>query len=83
MTLSGLLIAVIFLAFVLAFFDTGLGMGFGTTIAPILILLDFNVLEVIPAVLLVNTVIGLEAAFFHHIFKNVNFKIKERYFKHE
>lgn len=69
-----LLLAVLVMAFVLEFFDASLGMGYGTTIAPLLLLMDFAPLEVIPAVLLTNAIIGPVAGFFHHRFENVDLR---------
>ena len=75
-----LLFSVILIAFILGFFDTSLGMGYGTTIAPILILLGYPALQVIPVVLFTNAILGVVAGFFHHSFKNVNFHFKSKDF---
>ena len=37
-------------AFISEYLDSGLGMGYGTALAPILILMGFNPLQVVPAV---------------------------------
>jgi len=64
------------LAFICEFIDSSLGMGYGTTLTPILLLMGFEPLQVVPAVLLSEFVTGFIAAFFHHSVKNVNFKPK-------
>ena len=69
---------VIILAFVLEFFDSAVGMGYGTTITSTLLLLGFAPLRVIPSVLFTNMILGITAALFHHGFKNVNFHPKSR-----
>lgn len=79
--LPELLISVIIIAFILEFFDASLGMGYGTTLTPLLILLGFAPLELIPAILLTNAIIGLVAGFFHHRFENVDFRAKSKDFK--
>jgi uncharacterized membrane protein YfcA len=61
------------LAFVCEFVDSTLGMGYGTSLTPILLLMGFQPLEVVPAVLLSEFVTGATAAFFHHSVHNVNF----------
>ena len=61
------------LAFVCEYIDSSLGMGYGTSLTPILLLMGFNPLQVVPAVLFSEFVTGLSAAFFHHSLRNVNF----------
>lgn len=62
------------LAFVCEFIDSSLGMGYGTSLTPILLLMGFEPLQVVPAVLLSEFVSGITAASFHHSIENVNFK---------
>lgn len=61
------------LAFACEFVDSSLGMGYGTSLTPILLLLGFEPLQIVPAVLLSEFVSGITAASFHHSIKNVNF----------
>jgi uncharacterized membrane protein YfcA len=67
------LIGIIPLAFVCEFLDSSLGMGYGTTLTPLLIILGFEPLQIVPAVLLSEFVSGSLAAFLHHKHNNVNF----------
>ncbi|UCB56453.1 MAG: sulfite exporter TauE/SafE family protein [Candidatus Omnitrophota bacterium] len=62
------------LAFVCEFIDSSLGMGYGTSLTPILLLMGFEPLQVVPAVLLSEFVSGITAASFHHSIENVSFK---------
>lgn len=62
------------LAFVAEFIDSSLGMGYGTSLTPILLLLGFEPLQVVPAVLFSEFVSGITAASFHHSVQNVDFK---------
>ena len=62
------------LAFVCEFVDSSLGMGYGTSLAPILLLMGFEPLQVVPAILFSEFVTGFTSAFFHHTVKNVDFK---------
>jgi len=66
------------LAFCCEFIDSSLGMGYGTSLTPILMLTGLEPVEIIPAVLLSEFVTGLTAAFFHHNHKNVNFHPKSK-----
>lgn len=70
----GIKIAVI--AFFAEYIDSSLGMGYGTILTPILLLMNFQPLEVIPAALLSEFITGLVAGFTHHKIGNVNFKPK-------
>lgn len=69
-----LFLLVALFAFFAEYVDSSLGMGYGTTLAPLLLLLGFTPLQVVPAVLLSEFVTGLVAAGFHHTFQNVNFQ---------
>jgi len=70
-----LFLPIILLAFICEFIDSSLGMGYGTTLTPLLLLMGYNPLQIVPAILLSELFTGFGAAFFHHKFKNVNFKI--------
>jgi uncharacterized membrane protein YfcA len=66
---------IIILAFICEYVDSSLGMGYGTTLTPLLLIMGYNPLQIVPAILLSELFTGLSAAFFHHRFKNSNFKI--------
>lgn len=67
-------IALSFVALSCEYVDSTLGMGYGTALAPILLLLGFTPMQVVPVVLMSELLSGLSAAFFHHKNGNVNFK---------
>ena len=67
---------IILIAFAAEYTDSTLGMGYGTSLTPILLLLGFSPLEVVPAVLLSELITGLLAGFTHHSLGNVNFRPK-------
>jgi uncharacterized membrane protein YfcA len=73
-----LLLPIVLLAFLCEFIDSSLGMGYGTTLTPLLMLMGYNPLQIVPAVLLSELFTGFGAAFFHHQFKNVNFRVGNR-----
>lgn len=66
------------LAFFCEFIDSSLGMGYGTSLTPILLLMGFEPMQVVPAVLFSEFVSGITAAFFHHSIRNVNFRPKSK-----
>lgn len=72
--MTGLLISLI--AFLAEFVDSALGMGYGTILTPVLLLMGFGPLQVVPAVLLSELLTGLLAGFTHHRAGNVDFKLK-------
>lgn len=60
------------LAFVCELVDSGLGMGYGTILTPTLLLLGYEPMEIVPAVLLSEFVTGLTAGIAHHEFGNLS-----------
>jgi uncharacterized membrane protein YfcA len=54
--------------------DSTLGMGYGTTLTPVLLLFGFGPMQIVPVVLLSELFSGLLAGFFHHREGNVNLK---------
>lgn len=74
----GLFLIIIALAFVCEFIDASVGMGYGTIGAPVLIVMGFDPLFVIPAILLSQAVGGLAASLFHQRQRNVSFTSKSK-----
>lgn len=68
--------AIITLAFMCEYMDSTLGMGYGTTLTPIFLLLGFGPMQIVPVILLSELATGLLAGFFHHREGNVDFKPK-------
>lgn len=71
----------VFLTFIPAVVDSSLGMGYGFTVTPLLLLLDFSPLKTVPAVLFSSLVGDLLSSYYHHQFKNVDFSVRSRSFK--
>ena len=72
----GLILGIMILAFICEYMDSTLGMGYGTTLAPILLIVGYEPLQVVPAVLISELISGLLAGVLHHREGNVNFKPK-------
>lgn len=68
-------VLIVVMAFLCEYIDSSLGMGYGTTLTPLLLMMGYNPLQIVPAILLSELITGLSAAFFHHRMKNSNFKI--------
>ncbi len=75
----------LFLVALVAFFcetiDSSLGMGYGTLLTPLLLLMGFEPLEIVPLILLSEFITGLLSAFMHHKIGNVNLHKGTREFK--
>lgn len=69
---SSILILIMIIAFAAEFIDSSLGMGYGTTLTPLLILLGYEPMQIVPAVLLSELITGLLAGLFHHNLGNVD-----------
>ncbi|MBN2018764.1 MAG: sulfite exporter TauE/SafE family protein [Sedimentisphaerales bacterium] len=69
-----IIITIVVLAFVCEYMDSTLGMGYGTTLTPVLMLFGFSPMKIVPAVLFSELITGLLASFFHHREGNVNLK---------
>jgi len=72
---------VVILAFLLEVVDSSIGMGYGTILTPVLLIIGFDPLQVVPAVLVSQLAGDFLAAFFHHEFKNVDFSIGSKHSK--
>jgi len=64
------------LAFICEYVDATLGMGYGTILTPLLLLLGLAPLQVVPAVLFSQFLAGLAGGFWHHRLGNVSFDFR-------
>ena len=69
-----LAVGIILLAFVCEYIDSSLGMGYGSTLTPLLLILGFKPLQIVPSLLLSEFIAGLMASAFHHRHRNVNLR---------
>ena len=72
-----LFLAVAVISLVCEYLTASIGMGYGTTLTPVLLIVGFLPLEVVPAVLLGQLVGGLVGGFFHHKLGNVNLDFRQ------
>jgi uncharacterized membrane protein YfcA len=68
----GITLAIFLAALCCEYVDSTLGMGYGTTLTPVLLLVGFEPLQVVPAVLLSEFVTGLSAGLLHHRDGNID-----------
>jgi len=66
------------IAFICELVDSTLGMGYGTILTPILLIMGFDPLQVIPCVLLSELFTGSLAAYAHHRAHNVSFTVDSK-----
>jgi len=71
----------IIFAFICEFVDSSLGMGYGTTLTSILILLGYDAIQIVPCILVSELCTGIWAAYLHHRYKNVDLSFTSRDFK--
>jgi len=60
------------IAILCEYMDASIGMGYGTALSPILLMIGFLPLQVVPSVLLGQLVGGLAGGFFHHRLGNIS-----------
>ncbi|MCU0833918.1 MAG: sulfite exporter TauE/SafE family protein [Chromatiaceae bacterium] len=66
------LLAVFLAALVCEYIDSSLGMGYGTTLTPLLLLAGFEPLQIVPAVLFSELLTGIAAGVLHHRDGNID-----------
>lgn len=74
-------LALMALSFVCGYVDSSLGMGYGSTLTPLLLLLGFAPLEVVPAIVATQLGAGAVGSLAHHYIGNVDLRPGGRAFK--
>jgi uncharacterized membrane protein YfcA len=72
----GIVWSVVLLAAFFEFMDASAGMGFGTALTPMLLMLGFDPKQIVPVVMIQQAAAGLVGAFLHREFENVEWKFK-------
>ena len=67
---------IILIAFIFEFMDSVSGMGFGTGLTPLLLILEYSPLQVVPTLLISQAITGFIKSYFNHEFENVNFTLR-------
>jgi len=76
----GLAATIVLVSLVAEYIDSSIGMGYGTSLAPILLIMGFKPLQIVPAILLSELVSGLFAGYLHHRSGNANFSLHKTTF---
>ncbi|MFX0072086.1 MAG: sulfite exporter TauE/SafE family protein, partial [Candidatus Hermodarchaeota archaeon] len=71
-----LILLIIVLAFIFETMDSTAGMGFGTCMAPLLFLLGYSPLQIVPTLLISQSITGFIVSFFDHEYKNIHFSFR-------
>ncbi|MBN1330072.1 MAG: sulfite exporter TauE/SafE family protein [Candidatus Heimdallarchaeota archaeon] len=72
-----IMILISVIAFIFEFMDASLGMGFGTTLTPVLLIIGFPSNIIVPAVLISELCAGFVAVISHSLLKNIKFGQKK------
>lgn len=67
---------IIILAFIFETMDSCAGMGFGTGLTPLLLILGYEPLQIVPILLISEAITGFTSGFFHQEFENIKLKVK-------
>ncbi|OGD12312.1 MAG: hypothetical protein A2Y86_06170, partial [Candidatus Aminicenantes bacterium RBG_13_62_12] len=74
-------VVLVLLSFACGYVDSSLGMGYGSTLTPILLLLGYRPLEVVPAIIASQFAAGGIGAWAHHLIGNVDLHPRNRAFR--
>ena len=66
-------LGLILLCFVCELLDSSLGMGYGTTLTPVLLAVGYSPLQLVPSILFSEFLSGFASSYFHHDTGNVDF----------
>jgi uncharacterized membrane protein YfcA len=67
---------VVAITVVFEFLDASAGMGYGTAVTPLLLLLDFDPIQIVPAVMIQQAAAGLLGGYLHREFGNVEWRFR-------
>ncbi len=70
-------VVILGIAFFCEYVDSTLGMGYGTTLTPLLLIMGYSPLQIVPAVLFSELISGLLAGVLHHSHGNVDFGLRK------
>lgn len=76
MAIESIFIVIFILSLFAEYMDATIGMGYGTTLTPLLLLIGFSPLQIVPSILLSQFICGIFAARLHQRAGNVSFDFK-------
>jgi uncharacterized membrane protein YfcA len=76
MAIESIFIVIFVISILAEYMDATIGMGYGTTLTPLLLLIGFSPLQIVPSILLSQFISGIFAATLHQGAGNVSFNFK-------
>jgi len=76
MAVESIFIGIFIISLLAEYMDATIGMGYGTTLTPLLLLIGFSPLQIVPSILLSQFIAGIFAATLHHGAGNVSFDFR-------
>ncbi|HUU79341.1 MAG TPA: TSUP family transporter [candidate division Zixibacteria bacterium] len=76
-----IMLIIVAIAFLSEFMDASLGMGYGTTLTPVLLILGYDAAVIVPSVLLSELITGIVSTIAHGLLKNYKLGQKKRKIK--
>lgn len=73
-----IMLIIVAIAFLSEFMDASLGMGYGTTLTPVLLILGYDAAVIVPSVLLSEFITGIVSTIAHGLLKNYKLGQKKR-----
>ncbi len=67
-------LGIVLAAWLCEYFDSALGMGYGTTLTPLLMILGFPAIVIVPCILVSEMLTGIAAGIVHHELGNVDLR---------
>jgi uncharacterized membrane protein YfcA len=71
-----IILIIVLFAFLFESMDSMAGMGFGTGLTPLLLILGYTPLQVVPTILISEAITGVVDTYFDHEFKNVKYSFR-------
>lgn len=68
--------SVVLLAIVFEFLDSSAGMGYGTAFTPILLVLGYDPMQIVPVIMIQQACAGLTSAYVHKEYGNIEWKLR-------
>ncbi|MHC1729646.1 MAG: sulfite exporter TauE/SafE family protein [Syntrophobacteraceae bacterium] len=72
----GIVWSVVILTVIFELLDASTGMGYGTALTPLLLIMGFNPKQIVPVIMIQQAMAGLVGTFLHKEFANVEWKFK-------
>lgn len=72
----GIIWSVVFLAVVFEFLDASAGMGYGTAFTPLLIIMGFDPMQIVPVIMIQQACASLTSSYIHREYGNVEWQFR-------